>query len=35
MPQELTDVWFRGPVAEAVKTVTEQCLVFLVYLYGN
>ncbi|KAL9539471.1 hypothetical protein MBANPS3_010239 [Mucor bainieri] len=35
MPQELTDVWFSGPITEAVKTVTEQNLVFLVYLYDD
>ncbi|KAK4515423.1 uncharacterized protein ATC70_010368 [Mucor velutinosus] len=35
MPPELSDVWFVGPVAEAVKTVTEQNVVFLVYLYDD
>ncbi|KAG1108094.1 hypothetical protein G6F42_016119 [Rhizopus arrhizus] len=31
----MAGVWFSGPVAEAVKTVTEKNLVFLVYLYDD
>lgn len=28
-------IWFDGPVAEAVKLVSEKNLVFLVYIYGK
>jgi hypothetical protein len=28
-------VWYTGPVADAVKLVTEKNLVFLVYIYGK
>ncbi|EPB91313.1 hypothetical protein HMPREF1544_01830 [Mucor circinelloides 1006PhL] len=35
MSQQMAGVWFSGPVAEAVKTVTEKNLVFLVYLYDD
>lgn len=31
----MTDVWFKGSVAEAVQTVTKKKLVFLVFIYGN
>lgn len=31
----MTDVWFYGPVADAVKTVTQKNLVFLVFVYGE
>lgn len=35
MSQEETHVWFSGPVTEAVKSVTEKNLVFLVYIHGK
>jgi hypothetical protein len=35
MASTLTKVWYTGPVADAVKLVTEKNLVFLVYIYGK
>ncbi|KAI7886365.1 ubiquitin-related domain-containing protein [Mucor mucedo] len=31
----MTDMWFKGPVAEAVQTVTTKNLVFLVFIYDD
>lgn len=31
----MSDVWFEGPIAEAVSTVTRKNLVFLVFIYGK
>jgi hypothetical protein len=31
----MADIWFNGPVANAVTTVTENNLVFLVFIYGK
>lgn len=32
---EMADIWFNGPVANAVATVNENNLVFLVFIYGS
>lgn len=31
----MADIWFNGPVANAVATVNENNLVFLVFIYGS
>lgn len=35
MASSSTQVWYTGPVADAVKLVAEKPLAFVVYIYGK
>lgn len=31
----MSDIWFDGPIAEAISLVAEKQCVFLVYIHGK